>query len=127
MPAPGKSCLFAAFTSPLELPRLARMRLYRNTLLISQHACASHGHCSASPPSRKGEGTQKKQPRMQIMALLSGLDVENNVCDSAQKESQSWNLKQVQAEPVGIWLMECWAVPPQEGAGWAGGSARDSS
>lgn len=38
---------------------------------------------------------------MQIMALLSGLDVENNVCDSAQKESQSWNLKQVQAQHCG--------------------------
>lgn len=57
---------------------------------------------SALPPAplRKGK-EHKKQPKTQIMALVSGLDVENNVCDSAQKESQSWNLKQVQAQLCG--------------------------
>lgn len=59
---------------------------------------------TALPPAplRKGKEHKKNQPKMHIMALLSRLDVENNVCDSAQKESLSWNLKQVQAQHCGL-------------------------
>lgn len=39
------------------------------------------GSCCSAPcvASQKGEGTQEEQPEMQIIALLSKLDVENNL------------------------------------------------
>lgn len=56
---------------------------------------------------------------MQITALLSRLDVENNVCDSAGKESQRWNLKQVQAQHCGHMAHEVLGSASPRGS-WGG-------